>query len=498
MSEQYRYEAEMITYQIFPVMKSGGARLPLLIWIEGKNKNTEEQIQKNLQQVCKNKKINFIIISLKPTQTFEDVRLCKTIQKFVFEIRRQYQMDVCKTYLAGCEVGAYGVSQLLSYYPRLFAAAVLVNGYGDPYQIRNAKEVPMWFIQSMKKKKDNDAGNWKHENGNILKDDSSLVDSLRNVGCQCKYTELTDEDQSENSLGLLELQGVDWCLKQSRREIFRVELIMPSVFRIDDYFMSSCYLIEGKNNALLIDTGMGEGDFKGLVESLTSKPVILAITHPHPDHMYHAGSFQKIFIHKDAAVKFATVFEDMRNMDISQYDNMYGMKLPEWQKEQSTDICKLQDGDCLNLGDCEIKVAFLPGHTPYDCVFIDDKHKLVFTGDALGSGYTVGIPTSRETVYSDIEKYKNALDSFLTEYADRIKEYGFLGGHFIQENGCDDTKQEDYLSNQSTYFNPLSLRVVEDMRELCARILQGEYDNAMTEEEYSWSYQSARISGRFS
>lgn len=65
MSEQYRYEAEMITYQIFPVMKSGGARLPLLIWIEGKNKNTEEQIQKNLQQVCKNKKINFIIISLK-------------------------------------------------------------------------------------------------------------------------------------------------------------------------------------------------------------------------------------------------------------------------------------------------------------------------------------------------------------------------------------------------------------------------------------------------
>ena len=100
--------------------------------------------------------------------------------------------------------------------------------------------------------------------------------------------------------------------------------------------------------------------------------------------------------------------------------------------------------------------------------------------------------------WTDIEKYKNALDSFLTEYADRIKEYGFLGGHFIQENGCDDTKQEDYLSNQSTYFNPLSLQVVEDMQDLCTGILQGNYDNAMIEDEFSWSHQSARISGHFS
>lgn len=496
MQEQFMYGTETLTYQLFPIIKSGGARLPLLLWIEGSNEGIEDRIQKDMQQICQSKNINLAIIYLKSSQRFENVRICKTIQKFVFEIRKQYQMDVCKTYLAGYGTGAYGVSQLLSKYPRLFAAAILINSYGDPYQIRNAKEVPMWFIYGSEKPKEEFGVHRTKETMNILKDGRDLQQSLRNVGFQCKSTELTD---NKTCIELFEKQGIDWLLRQNRRAIFRVEMIMPSVFRIDDYFMSSCYLIEGKDNALLIDTGMGEGDFKGIVDRLTSKPVILAITHPHPDHMYHAGLFQKIYIHEDAADKFESIFEEMRNMDISQFDNMYGMKLPELKNKKAMDICRLKDGDCLDLGGgCHIEVIFLPGHTAYDCVFVDDMHQLVFTGDAVGSGYTVGIPTSRKTVKSNIENYKNTLDNFLIRYADRVKEYGFLGGHFIQENGCDDTKQEDYLSNQSTYFNPLSLQVVKDMSELCAKILMGEYDNEMTQDEYSWSYGSARISGHFS
>ena len=36
---------------------------------------------------------------------------------------------------------------------------------------------------------------------------------------------------------------------------------------------------------------------------------------------------------------------------------------------------------------------------------VNGQNSFVFTGDAVGSGYTVGIPTSRKTVKSNIENY---------------------------------------------------------------------------------------------
>ena len=149
------------------------------------------------------------------------------------------------------------------------------------------------------------------------------------------------------------------------------------------------------------------------------------------------------------------------------------------------------DGDEVRITGLEI-----------DSSTYEENNKILVSGrwkgvSLEGNGIDEEI-NSIDVLKENIENYKNTLDNFLIRYADRVKEYGFLGGHFIQENGCDDTKQEDYLSNQSTYFNPLSLQVVKDMSELCAKILMGEYDNEMTQDEYSWSYGSARISGHFS
>ena len=54
--------------------------------------------------------------------------------------------------------------------------------------------------------------------------------------------------------------AVSWLLAQDRRTQYMVTWLMPGVWRMDDFFSASCYLVEGKEKALLIDTGMGEGD----------------------------------------------------------------------------------------------------------------------------------------------------------------------------------------------------------------------------------------------
>lgn len=44
------------------------------------------------------------------------------------------------------------------------------------------------------------------------------------------------------------------------------------------------YLIEGTKKAFLLDTGIGIGNVKEIVEKITNKPIEVCLTHGHGDH----------------------------------------------------------------------------------------------------------------------------------------------------------------------------------------------------------------------
>ena len=67
---------------------------------------------------------------------------------------------------------------------------------------------------------------------------------------------------------------------------------------MEDYNNDSMYLVEGKEKALLIDTGLGGGNVKKMAESLTSLPVELAVTHAHIDHLLSGDVFEKYYMSK--------------------------------------------------------------------------------------------------------------------------------------------------------------------------------------------------------
>ena len=46
----------------------------------------------------------------------------------------------------------------------------------------------------------------------------------------------------------------------------------------------TCYLLLGREKAMLIDTAYGEGDLPALIASITSLPLIVVNTHGHYDH----------------------------------------------------------------------------------------------------------------------------------------------------------------------------------------------------------------------
>ena len=66
--------------------------------------------------------------------------------------------------------------------------------------------------------------------------------------------------------------------------------IMDGVYHISDPLGVYSTLIVGSRRALLVDTGSGLGDLRGVVEGLTDRPLTVVNTHGHVDHI--SGDYQ--------------------------------------------------------------------------------------------------------------------------------------------------------------------------------------------------------------
>ena len=59
---------------------------------------------------------------------------------------------------------------------------------------------------------------------------------------------------------------------------------------------SSC--LWERSEHFLLDTGIGIGDLKGLVEEITDKPYDVVLTHGHRDHTGGAGWFDIVYLNR--------------------------------------------------------------------------------------------------------------------------------------------------------------------------------------------------------
>lgn len=404
-----------------------------------------------------------------------DPLYARVLQRLLFAIRAEKCMDVCRTYLLGIGRGAVCAWHMLGSYPRLFAGTIAIGGCGNPYTVRNALYAPVWGFHSTEDQDIHVKLPTSVFGKNFLAGSKRLHDALCTAGARhARYTEVNCPAEELPGRVLSDASVIDWLFDQDRKKVTWVTMVTPELYRLDDWFMSSCYLVIGKERALLIDTTMTHERILPLVRKLTSLPVDLALTHPHLDHMLHAYAFENVYIIAEAVADMNHQLGKMKQMLArTTRTNM----MPSFIDEAMIlkNVIPLHDGSTIDLGgNTVIEAKYLGGHTRMDMVFVDHKHHHVFTGDAVGSGYVVGVnyPEGEfEKTYTD---YQQALERFLDYMKDK-GEHTYYGGHFIQENSCDDPMQEDYLNGQSVYFVPLTMDVIRDMNQLCKRLLAGEY-----------------------
>ncbi len=146
------------------------------------------------------------------------------------------------------------------------------------------------------------------------------------------------------------------------------------------------YLLEGRDSALLIDTGFGLGNLRDFVKSLTSKPLIVVNTHFHPDHT--GGNYQFAKVHIGAqdlalAQPFlnAKVTQQIAKTVLRDIQIADSLKFPDTLGQQTTVLVPINDNYVFKLGKRNVKIITVPGHSAGSLFMLDSKNKFLFTGD---------------------------------------------------------------------------------------------------------------------
>jgi glyoxylase-like metal-dependent hydrolase (beta-lactamase superfamily II) len=160
------------------------------------------------------------------------------------------------------------------------------------------------------------------------------------------------------------------------------------------------YLIEGNQNVAVLDTGLGVGDFPGLVRSLSDRGPVVLQTHAHWDHIGASHQFDDVRVHPAEAAllqagcspeRYSAAFapgevdEGFLPDGFTANGGLPGREPTGW----------LEHGERIDLGGRELKVYHTPGHSPGGLTFLDRSARALFVADLLYHGRMyVFLPTS--------------------------------------------------------------------------------------------------------
>lgn len=152
------------------------------------------------------------------------------------------------------------------------------------------------------------------------------------------------------------------------------------------------FLLAGNRRAMLLDSGLEIHNAKDIAEGLVSLPVELLNTHCDLDHIGSNAQFETFYMHPSEA---------------SNYYNT---------QNRTGRFCPVEDGEVLDLGNRELEIIHLPGHTPGSIAVLDVKNRVLYGGDIIQDGdiFMFGVQRElRSFIWSlgKLERYRDRFDT---------------------------------------------------------------------------------------
>lgn len=171
------------------------------------------------------------------------------------------------------------------------------------------------------------------------------------------------------------------------------------------------YLLIGREKALLLDSGYGEGNLRELVEQITDKPVMVMNTHGHFDHTGGNAWWSEAWMTRDAVPLSRQTFEPLHDVWLSTKPH----------RDYRENI--VRDGDKFDLGGRVVEVISVPAHSESSIALLDSAARLLFTGDELESGQVLLFSTlGGDTVHQLAQRHRANMQKLKA----RRSEYDFI------------------------------------------------------------------------
>ena len=216
---------------------------------------------------------------------------------------------------------------------------------------------------------------------------------------------------------------------------FTVRQLPDRVTEITDPSGVHCFLVEGREKAVLIDTMVGLRGLKELVGTLTELPVEVVLTHGHMDHAGGVFEFGSCRLHpEDMAMLDGKTLPARIGYMNGQLEASGAQPLPreEFLIDAPVECTPLLGGDKLDLGDRVLEVIHVPGHTRGSLCFLDPATGDFFAGDACNNNTLVMMDVS-----ATISQYLETLLA-LKDRQGEISRFYLFHGPSLQDKSCID------------------------------------------------------------
>lgn len=171
---------------------------------------------------------------------------------------------------------------------------------------------------------------------------------------------------------------------------FTIEKIDETTFVISEYRHweeTHCYLLNGRERSLLIDTGLGISNIYEEVVKLADKQITAVATHIHWDHIGGHKYFPDFYAHAEELEwlggKFPLPLNVVKEMVVDRCDLPKGFDINRYEIFQGIPTRILNDGDMIDIGGRQVEVLHTPGHAPGHLCFWEKEKGYLFTGDLV-------------------------------------------------------------------------------------------------------------------
>ncbi|AYB35116.1 MBL fold metallo-hydrolase [Chryseolinea soli] len=190
--------------------------------------------------------------------------------------------------------------------------------------------------------------------------------------------------------GNLELERIE--SKSRWFDIYKLNAMTYALAESNHFEEVISYLILGETKAILFDTGMGIGDIRAEVTSLTPLPIVVINSHSHYDHIGGNRQFDEIWSFKntfenDRIQSGYSHSECMTYMTDGCYVNLPAAFELSTFSVPGVRITKyLHHKETIDIGGRILTVHSTPGETPGAISLSDDLYNTLFVGDLLYPG----------------------------------------------------------------------------------------------------------------